>query len=65
MTFSDPRHPVYGIAKGFLAVLVLTVILYFSASHFDETELEAIAWFGAIYAILQGGHEALKRVVGK
>ncbi|HUS40465.1 MAG TPA: hypothetical protein VMX74_13515 [Pirellulales bacterium] len=61
MSLSDARHPIYGILKGFIAVLVLFVILYFSAENYDETEIETIGWFGAIYALIQGGHEVLKR----
>jgi hypothetical protein len=61
----DPSHPVWGIGKGLLAVAVLTVILYFSANRFDNTELETITWFGMIYAVIQGGHEIAKRTIGK
>lgn len=64
LEISNPRHPVWGIAKGGLAVLVLAVILAFSANRFDNTELETIGWFAAIYAIMQGGHEMLKKFNG-
>jgi len=58
---SDPRHPIWGIAKGVLATSVLAVILFFSAERYDETELETIGWFAAIYAVIQGGHELMKQ----
>jgi hypothetical protein len=61
MEFSNPRHPVWGIAKGLLACLALGVILTFSANRFDNTEIETIGWFAALYAIMQGGHEFLKK----
>lgn len=62
---SDPRHPIWGIAKGILACIALSVILAFSANRFDNTELETIGWFAAIYAIMQGGHEAMKKFTGE
>jgi prolipoprotein diacylglyceryltransferase len=58
---NDPRHPIWGVAKGLVAVLVLFVILWFSSSRFDNTELETVGWFAAIYAIMQGSHEFFKR----
>jgi hypothetical protein len=60
----DPRHPIWGIAKGLIAVAVLAVILGFSANRFDNTEIETIGWFAAIYAIIQGGHELIKKRAG-
>ena len=65
MAMSDPRHPIWGVAKGILAVSVLTVILSFSANRFDNTEVETIGWFAAIYAIIQGSHELLKKAKGE
>lgn len=58
---NDPRHPIWGVAKGLVAVLVLFVILWFSSTRFDNTELETVGWFAAIYAIIQGSHEFLKK----
>lgn len=40
----NPRHPVYRVLRMGLVLGSLTVILALNASHFDITEIRALAW---------------------
>jgi hypothetical protein len=62
---SDPKHPIWEIGKALAAVTVLSVILFFSANRFDNTEYEVIGWFTLLYFTIQGGHAGLKKLASK
>lgn len=58
---ANPRHPLWGVVKVVLAVVVLAVILFFSVNRFDNSEIEVISWFAAILAVIQTTHEVAKK----
>lgn len=57
MKMPDRDSPIWSIAYVAIVMASLTAILYANASHFDETELQALfTFFGALL-----GAEVLRR----
>lgn len=46
MGLSNPSHPVWDLLKTVVYLLFAGFVMYLNASHFDETELKALAWIG-------------------
>lgn len=47
MSLFQADHPFWAWSTKIVSVVaMLTVILYFSANNFDETEMKVITWFG-------------------
>lgn len=38
----DPKHPIWPILRLAVMMSALTAVLYFTAQHFDETELRTL-----------------------
>lgn len=53
MDLSDPRHPIWPLAKIAVTTAGVALILFVTASTFDSTELRAIAGSGAVAAAAQ------------
>lgn len=53
--FAEPSHPVWSLLRFAVAGIVLTVVLAFNATHFDETEAKAISAFLTLYGGMEGG----------
>ena len=54
---NQPEHPIWKIA----ALLALGFVLWLNASHFDYTELTALAEYAVVLAGFEGG----KRLLGR
>ena len=62
---SNPGHPIWGLLRLAILMLVLTLILYFNASDFDATEIRALTQYFLAAASLEGGVAVVKSMIGK
>lgn len=62
---NDPRHPIWGLARLVILMLVLTSILYFNASDFDATEIKTLVQYFLAAVSLEGGVAVVKSIIGK
>lgn len=62
---NSPSHPIWGLLRLAILMLVLTAILYFNASDFDATEIKTLTQYFLAAASLEGGVAFVKSVVGK
>lgn len=62
---NNPAHPIWGILRLAILMLVLTAILYFNASDFDATEIKTLTQYFLAAASLEGGVAFAKSVLTK
>lgn len=62
---NSPGHPIWGILRLTILMLVLTGILYFNASDFDATEIKTLTQYFLAAASLEGGVAFAKSLLSK
>jgi len=62
---SDPKHPIWPLARLVVMVVALTVVLSITASQFDQTELITIMTMFLFGASSEGLTQFVQRRLGK
>ena len=62
---NNPAHPIWGLLRLIILMMVLTTILYFNASDFDATEIKTLTQYFLAAASLEGGVAFVRSVINK